>query len=117
MLDESAICESECTAVLTLPGLDIKEGYDPDAMYELTIEGAAEYSLGDVDMDGNITIRDITLIQRALVSVAELDKVQIALADGDGQVTIQDATAVQLFIAEYNDGCEKTGEPFLYYQS
>lgn len=117
LFNESALCESECTAVLTVPEIDMEAGMAPGMEYALTIEGADEYQLGDADKNGVVNILDITLIQRTLAGMVELDKVQRLLADvdGDGQVTIQDATAIQIFIAEYDENYEKTGEAFLYH--
>ena len=62
-------------------------------------------SLGDVDLDGDISIRDVTEIQRHLVEIIELNDAQLAAADtnGDNDVDIGDATHLQRFIAHYFD--------------
>ena len=52
---------------------------------------------GDVDRDGDFTIVDVTLTQRNLLQITELDKVQSRFADydNDGEVTIVDCTKMQ----------------------
>ena len=57
--------------------------------------------LGDVNLDGSVSIRDVTEIQLYLANLAELDAEAIANADYDenGIVTIADATALQYKLA------------------
>ena len=59
---------------------------------------------GDVDLDGKITISDVTAIQ---LHIAELDILSgdtllAADTNGDGVVDITDATHLQLYLAEYD---------------
>ena len=59
---------------------------------------------GDVDLDGKITISDVTAIQ---LHIAELDSLSgdallAADTNGDGTVDITDATHLQLYLAEYD---------------
>ena len=59
---------------------------------------------GDVDLDGKITISDVTAIQ---LHIAELDILSgdallAADTNGDGTVDITDATHLQLYLAEYD---------------
>ncbi len=58
--------------------------------------------LGDVNADGDITILDTTLIQKALINTADLTDNQNAAADTnkDGKVNIRDATLIQMHIAK-----------------
>lgn len=60
---------------------------------------------GDVNLDGAVDIRDVTLIQRALAQFETLTPEQCMTADtdGDGSVTVDDATALQRKIAEFPD--------------
>lgn len=53
--------------------------------------------LGDVNLDGNVDIKDATEIQKYAVELVKLDNVQFANADlnGDGTVNINDATEIQ----------------------
>lgn len=57
--------------------------------------------LGDVNRDGNINIKDVTLIQKNIAFMVTLDAEQKTLADvnKDGNVNIKDATTIQKFIA------------------
>ena len=58
------------------------------------------YELGDVDMDGSITIYDATYIQRQLVGLENFSDLQIQLGDfdRDGDCNLYDATAIQRFL-------------------
>ena len=60
---------------------------------------------GDVNGDGNVTIDDATLVQKAVAELAELDAKQQKAADvnGDDSVTIDDATLIQKYVAEIID--------------
>lgn len=61
--------------------------------------------LGDADLDGEVTIFDVTRIQRYLAHMTTFNEQQLLLADfdGDGIVTIVDATYIQRFLAGYLD--------------
>ncbi len=61
--------------------------------------------MGDVDFDGELTILDVTAIQRYL---ADLDKFsdyqkKIGDYDADGEVTILDCTKIQRVLAGLDD--------------
>lgn len=58
--------------------------------------------LGDSDLDGRLTISDVTLIQKYQAGVAQLSKQAIANADYncDGKLTIFDATMIQRKLAK-----------------
>lgn len=62
----------------------------------------SKYEIGDVDMDGEVTISDVTLIQKNLVDIESLTEEAEHLADVDknGTVNIDDATLIQKFLAE-----------------
>jgi hypothetical protein len=57
--------------------------------------------IGDVNMDGQIDVRDTTAIQKHIVALELFNDEQLFLADtdGDGLVTIMDATLIQKYIA------------------
>ena len=59
---------------------------------------------GDTDLDGKITISDVTEIQKYLAEFVQFTDEQLALADtdGDGKVDINDATHLQKYLAEYD---------------
>ncbi len=69
--------------------------------------------LGDVNLDGKVTIQDATLIQKAIAKLATLDEVQTAVADAteDGNVNVKDATAIQKWIAKFEDANQNIGKP------
>ncbi len=58
--------------------------------------------LGDVDLNGSVTIMDATLIQLYLVQSVELDERQQKVADVDknSDIAIMDTTFIQLYLAE-----------------
>lgn len=57
--------------------------------------------LGDVDLDGKVTVKDATLIQKHIVGLAALSDEALALADTscDEKVSVQDATLIQKLVA------------------
>ena len=59
--------------------------------------------IGDTNLDGHITISDVTAIQRHLAELARFTDEQLALADtnGDGKVDVADATHLQKYLAGY----------------
>ena len=60
--------------------------------------------IGDINGDGNITIGDVTEIQRHLAELIHFPDEQLVLADtnGDGKVDINDATHLQKYLAEFD---------------
>ena len=63
-----------------------------------------ENIIGDTNLDGRITISDVTAIQRHLAELELFTDEQLALADtnGDGEINISDATHLQMYLAEYD---------------
>lgn len=59
---------------------------------------------GDVNLDGRITINDVTTIQYYLAEMADFTDEQRVSADtnGDGEISIADATRLQMYLAEYD---------------
>ena len=73
-----------------------------------------KYQYGDVDLDTEISINDVTKIQRVLASLSEPMSTLnsgVSDTDGDGIVTISDATAIQYYLASL-DGGERTGREY-----
>lgn len=62
------------------------------------------YELGDVDMDGSITVADATIIMRGALGLIQLNEQQVNLADADGigGITISDATIVMRIALNLN---------------
>ena len=60
---------------------------------------------GDIDLDGKVTVKDATLIQKYLSGNCEQDYNQMLNADidGDNAVTINDATLIQKKCAGMNN--------------
>lgn len=58
---------------------------------------------GDVDLDGNVSVLDATLIQQYVADLAPIDENAKSDVDGDGNVTILDATQIQQFVASIID--------------
>ena len=64
-----------------------------------------KFIYGDVDMDGVVTVKDATAIQKGLAGLEYLTAVQRYLADPNGEgVTVKSATAIQKHIAGLGDG-------------
>ena len=60
--------------------------------------------VGDANMDGTVSISDVTAIQRYIAEMHELSDIGFMNADanGDGKVDIADATHWQMHLAEYD---------------
>ena len=72
----------------------------PDSDVTVTAKFAYTYLLGDVNMDGEVSIIDATLIQRKVsdMKVNAFDE-KAADVDGSGDVEIIDATLIQRYLA------------------
>lgn len=77
------------------------DDYTADNSDFILINSDITYDIGDVNQDGNVDIKDATLIQFYVSTLKELNSEQLALADtnSDGEVTIADATLIQKFLA------------------
>ena len=73
-------------------------------------ENYKTYYIGDSDLDGRITIKDATKIQKHIAKLLTLDDVALVLADAnnDAKVSVKDATQIQKFIAGF-EGIEFVG--------
>lgn len=67
-----------------------------------TVTVTDSLSIGDVNLDGRITISDVTAIQRHIAEIEQLSELQLSLADtnGDGEININDGTHLQKYLAE-----------------
>lgn len=70
------------------------------------ITSAAAHRKGDVDLDGEVTILDATVIQRVLVEmIADSDGHILRYGDIDGGgLSIMDVTFIQRYLAQMDDG-------------
>ena len=66
--------------------------------------GLTIYEIGDVNLDGQINVNDVTAIQRHFAELELFSDEQLALADtnGDEVIDISDATHLQMYLAEYD---------------
>ena len=64
-------------------------------------EPATEPLLGDVNLDGSVTIDDATMLQRYLTEMVDLTDEQLRNADvnKDNRVDIRDVTEIQRYLA------------------
>ena len=70
------------------------------ASAESTYTPPEEFIYGDVDMDGEVTVRDATLVQKGVAEVVYLTAVQRYLADTEGEgFSVRNATAIQKHLA------------------
>ncbi|MEE1218575.1 MAG: leucine-rich repeat protein [Ruminococcus sp.] len=60
------------------------------------------YAIGDIDLDGDVTILDVTLMQRYCADDVVLNDTQLSVADVDknDSIDINDATAIQRLLVE-----------------
>ena len=66
-------------------------------------EKPAAYLLGDVNLDGQVSVGDVTALQRSLAEISELSGLQTELADGE-ELSVQTATLIQKYLAEIETG-------------
>lgn len=61
-----------------------------------------KFIYGDVDLDGKVSVKDATLVQKDLAKITYVTAVQKYLADPDGTgYSIKNATAIQKYLAKY----------------
>lgn len=60
------------------------------------------FALGDVNMDGRVTVEDATAIQKYLVELLTENDINLELADfnQDDKISISDATYIRIAILE-----------------
>lgn len=63
-----------------------------------------EHPIGDVNLDGVLTVSDATLLQKYLANSASFNALQIELGDmnGDGRISVLDSTIIQKTVAASN---------------
>ena len=93
----------------------INISYNPENVFDNTLQNqpfeitngwvlVGDMKIGDAYSDNQISVRDVTSIQRQIVELEDLSAEELILADtnGDGEVNIADATHLQMFLAEYD---------------
>ncbi len=88
--------------VHTLPSFtDTDETYPVLTTVTETKPGT-EYIIGDSDLDGKISVKDATLIQKFVAEMELLSNIQKFLSnvDSTGGITVKDATAIQKYVAQ-----------------
>ena len=72
--------------------------------------------VGDADLNGRVSIKDVTAIQRHLAQIDFLTGNALKTADADqgGNVTIKDATYIQAYLAERSSGYARCGETIYF---
>lgn len=80
---------------------ELTEKLDGKYLYETHLFTDKATLLGDTNLDGELNIKDSTLIQKHLANIETLEGLGKPAADfnADGKITIQDATAIQKRIA------------------
>lgn len=86
------------------------EEIQADNIDYVSLTEKTSYQIGDTNLDGIISISDVTAIQRHLTELEVFTDEQLTLADtnGDGEIDISDATHLQKYLAEYD---VKLGSP------
>ncbi len=81
-------------------GVIVNEGVIYDEFKDRAVLNA-NYEIGDANRDGEISIFDVTEIQRYIVGYVDFDAKQMEFADmnKDGSVNIFDATAISRYLA------------------
>ncbi len=59
--------------------------------------------MGDADGDGEVSMTDVTLVQRVIAKLTTLEDITLADVNGDGELTMLDVTNMQKFIAKLID--------------
>ena len=74
------------------------------------------YVLGDVDLNGTVTVKDATLVQKYAADMVTLDEVQLSVANvvADETVNVKDATAIQKIVDEITDPDQPTKDEAIY---
>ena len=104
LLEEMRVTKDEVLEVLFAKKTDYNVFRSIEKILAECENPSLEVMLGDTDLDGNISISDVTAIQRHLAELARFTDEQLVLADtnGDGIINITDATHLQKYLAEFD---------------
>ncbi len=66
----------------------------------VVVKEISEHFIGDIDLDGTITIKDATLLQKHIANITTLTEEQLKISDTnrDGSINISDCTQIQKFL-------------------
>lgn len=100
-ISEDASSEKDVSAEI-MGGVSL-ENYSKMIKFEIIrSDEQSSIMIGDVNFDGNISIDDVTLIQKHLATLIELEVSQLIAADTNSSqsVTIDDVTLIQKYLAQ-----------------
>jgi hypothetical protein len=68
--------------------------------------------MGDSNLDGIVSIKDASDIQKAAIGLINLNSMSKKVGDvnGDGKLTVSDTTCIQRYLSNYKNGIGKTGK-------
>ena len=91
--------------------------------YSFTVDNSQSYTListteenpflmGDSNLDGIVSIKDASDIQKAAIGLINLNSMSKKVGDvnGDGKLTVSDTTCIQRYLSNYKNGIGKTGK-------
>lgn len=96
--------------VITLLEAFNKDIVDMDKLYDTLPENTGTYRYGDADMDGKLTIKDATFIQKYIAKYEEVrykvltteHQSSLLNFNQDNKTNIKDATDIQKYLAKVN---------------
>lgn len=85
------------TPIIPQSPVDEYNGTDPNPN-----TGQTTYLYGDVDLDGEITVKDATVIQKYAIDKVTLNDIQQKASDvnNDGLINVKDATIIQKYLVK-----------------
>ena len=91
--------------------------------YSFTVDNSQSYTListteenpflmGDSNLDGIVSIKDASDIQKAAIGLINLNSMSKKVGDvnDDGKLTVSDTTCIQRYLSNYKNGIGKTGK-------
>ncbi|MDP4120027.1 MAG: alpha-amylase family glycosyl hydrolase [Bacillota bacterium] len=75
-----------------------------NSSYTFTKKALSDRLLGDVNLDGAVTVKDVTLLQQQLAHLVTLPKIALDVSDIDSSsdVSLKDVTLIQKYLAKMN---------------